>query len=1115
MQIRLELLGAPDVWVDDRPYLGFVSVKALAMFCFLAVESGGHARQEVARLFWPDVSRELALRNLRDVLYHLNKDFPDLLCISRRTIELRQEAIAWFDLRLLRQAAAGLPGQTGELDERLLPALARGRFMEGVRVLYAPQFDAWLERKRGELLALAAQFLLRLAERCRQRGDAYAALDALQHMLDLQPWNEEAHRGAMRLYLSLGQRGSAARQFSLLRRALAENRQPPPAVESQELYEQALGRLELPPQALRRSGSLPRALTPFYGRQEELTHLCQLLCSAEFPLVTLAGPGGIGKTRLALEAALELAGGFPDGAWFVSLPDLRPLEPPASPGEALDLAEEALAEAVGAALDIPFRGRRPLREQLVQALAGRNALIVLDDLARLPPGVQLVQRASQAAPNLHWLVTSLKPLGLPGETVLRLDGLALPPDEAAWAALLDSPALRVFDDRARRVFPAFHLTPDDLPAAAGICRCLGGSPLAVELAALLVREHPLPDLLERLQTGLLSTPPDEHSAAPRLTSGLGLVFDEMWQGLRSDEQLALAGLTVFRGSFVRRSAEQVAGISGGQFSILLDRSLLQPLGPGRFCLHPALFQLVSARLPDLPLESEQLRHRHANYYLAELARSEPQLHELPSAAQDLLPDQGNFEAAGRWALESGFFSLLFQATRALSLFYARTGQFASGRNFFHLAQLELQQARLSQPNPPETLTNALAAAQIELSFFLEHLGELEAAMEPPTLALPSISAEVFPGLAAAAHLRLAELHFARGDLERTRAAAETGIRLARLSADAYLVTVGLVALGTANELQQQGEAALACYEEALQITLRDRLKRLSPGVACDLGLLYLRRGQFVQARRAAETGLLAAQELGDRAGRSQAEYLLGLVCLLSGDLPGAEQRLLACLAGLAPQSDNLYRVQAYRAMALLERWRGSALDALASVSRAIRFSQESGLSALLPALRAIQAQCLAAQGDLVSAAGILPPEAQPGAALPGAALAGRGGAPAGPGAPLPDWDGPPAGPEAAPAAPAAGLLPDDDLWLARCAWLDLLLRRAARPADRQAARQAALDWLPQLPGLPVFDALDPGELFWLAARALEDDPQACAQALRMARQWIEPRLAGLAAAERD
>jgi predicted ATPase len=341
-----------------------------------------------------------------------------------------------------------------------------------------------------------------------------------------------------------------------------------------------------------RPSNLPVPLTRFVGRERELARLHVLLDDPARRLVTLVGPGGIGKTRLAVQVAATRQDRSRDGVVFVSLVGTAP----ARPEEAADLVVANLAAALGVSLAVP---RDPL-ELLCDHLAARELLLVLDNLEQLPDAAKVVAALLERAAGVKLLATSRRRLGLEGECLVEVAGLPYPPPDADPDAR-SCEAVQLFEDHARLIRPGLGSAADE--DVGRICRLVAGVPLAIELAARWVRSVTPAVIADRLagDLDLLATSAPD---VERRHRSLRSVIDWSWQLLTDEECRALRRLSVLRGGFDLEAAAAVAGASLPLLAGLVDQSLVAVGEDGRYAVHDLLRQYAAERLAADPADEQ-------------------------------------------------------------------------------------------------------------------------------------------------------------------------------------------------------------------------------------------------------------------------------------------------------------------------------------------------------------------------------------------------------------------------------------------------------------------------------------------------------------------------------
>lgn len=393
--------------------------------------------------------------------------------------------------------------------------------------------------------------------------------------------------------------------------------------------------------------NLPLEVTSFVGREREIAAVRRLLPAAR--LLTLTGAGGCGKTRLALRAAAELVGAYPDGVWLVEL---------------AALADPALVpRTVAAVVAVPETPGRPIIDGLAAWLRSRTTLLVLDNCEHLLTAVaDLVDALLRRCPGLHVLVTSREALGSAGEAALRVPPLALPPPGERYPVeqLLQFEAVRLFVERALAARPDFEVTDRNAPAVAEICRRLDGVPLAIELAAARVRVLSAEQIAVRLDDRFRLLSAGSRTAVPRQQT-LRATVDWSYALLSEPERTLLRRLSAFAGSWTLEAAEAVCGgddiASHAVLNLLaqlIDKSLVtteEQQGAMRYRMHETIHQYAREKLSEAG-EDERTWNRHVAYFLRLAEEAEPDVQRVSDAVAlaRLEQEHNNLRSALAWSL---------------------------------------------------------------------------------------------------------------------------------------------------------------------------------------------------------------------------------------------------------------------------------------------------------------------------------------------------------------------------------------------------------------------------------------------------------------------------------
>lgn len=361
--------------------------------------------------------------------------------------------------------------------------------------------------------------------------------------------------------------------------------------------------------------NLPRELTPFIGREPELSALSQLLHNPQCSLLTIVGPGGIGKTRLAIEAVLHSGNLFPDGTRFVSLVSVN------SPA----LIVPAIAEAVG----FKFQDPTDQQAQLLRYLRPRRALLLLDNAEHLLEGAGVFTEILKECQQIKLLVTSRERLNLLSEWVFEIQGLPVPPNDQVTQFDLYS-AVALFLQSARRVQAGFEIRDDERQWVLKICHSMDGMPLGIELSAAWVGLLSIEEIAREIEHNLdflsvsMRDLPERHRS-------LRAILDHSWKLLNPEEKLILSRLSVFHGAFSRNAAQAICEASLAVLSSLKNKSLLQRTDQDDYSLHEIIRQFAGLKLAELPDENECIKDQHASYFVQYLSDCEAALQSSKQA----------------------------------------------------------------------------------------------------------------------------------------------------------------------------------------------------------------------------------------------------------------------------------------------------------------------------------------------------------------------------------------------------------------------------------------------------------------------------------------------------
>jgi predicted ATPase/transcriptional regulator with XRE-family HTH domain/Tfp pilus assembly protein PilF len=671
--------------------------------------------------------------------------------------------------------------------------------------------------------------------------------------------------------------------------------------------------------------NLPAPLASLVGRADELAIIGGRLQGADTRLLTVVGAGGSGKSRLALAAAWALRPHFADGAWWVELVGI-------GAGDDPSLECTTVASTVAAAMGIALDGRRAPLQELAAILGERSVLLVLDNCEHLPEVATIARTVLQAAPRLRLLATSRQPLGLSGETLLPLEGLPVPDEEAPDAR--SSPAVRLLLDRAARHTPGWGQDPEDVVAAGRLCRLLEGMPLGIELAAHWVGHYTPDEIAAALQRDLAFLVARNHDVPERQRS-LRAVFATSWNLLTQGEQQALARLSVFRGSVDRAAAQAVAGVASATLVTLVDKSLLRHLEVGRYGLHELLRQFAAERLAELG-EAQLVGERHLAH---ELALAQQAAAELRGPGQQewlarLDRDLDNVRAALTWAREQGETGRGLRLTVTLHQFWVLRGYWSEARRWLE------EGLERGQDVAPELRANAVwSLGALALEF-----GEHERATQ-----LLGEAAARFVALGDRAGLtrtltRQGIAASRQGKYDAATALLQEGLRLAEELGDQPERALALLNLGVVAAHKGNPAAARDWYEAALVLERPRGDPQVILWILQGLALLSVDAGNLEEADTLLHEVLALGRELASKSKVAYALANLGDVATQQGRYEQAAAYLRESVV-LARELGDMYLLMATLAeLAKLAAGRGQAERTVQLSGADARLRDERGIA---------------------------------------------------------------------------------------------------------------------------------------------------------------------------
>lgn len=951
-QLKLFLFGPPrlerggkDIQISRR--------KVLALLIYLAVTRQPHSRDALATLLWPDSDQATGRGHLRRSLYRLHQPLGEtVLEATPETISLNPEADLWLDVQAFQQHAEACLSSGSPADEpgpdclsRLTEAadLYTGEFLAGFTLPDCPDFDEWQFFQGETHRRSLGQVLQQLVTAYQGLARFEPAIVYARRWLALDPLHEPAHRCLMQLYANSDQQAAALRQYQECVRLLEEELGLPPEEETTTLAEAIKAKRLLSPFLRDRQRSstaaqlqplepeptgprpgvaapallsqpaaglyhLPAQITPFVGREQELAEIEALLAGPECRLLTLIGPGGIGKTRLSIEAARRTT--FAHGVWFVPLAPLS--------------SADSLVSAIAGRLGLNFYGADDPKQHLCSYLSDRRLLLLLDNFEHMINesadeeygGASVVLDLLEAAPHIKILASSRERLNIGAEWIFTVDGLSLPAGGREQEVETYS-GVQLFMQHARRMRRDVGQHEEELGDIVKICRMVGGSPLAIELAAAWVKVLPCAEIVQEIERNLdfldtsLSYLPERHR-------NMRVVFDSSWAMLTGEERRLVQRLSVFGGGGSRAAVEAVGGemewsgedfvlSESGEFQLgqrqlnvlhilsgLVDKSFIRYTASGRYELHELTRQYGAEKLAESEREERRTRDRHCLYYLLLLAGQEPRMKggELRAAHQRVTGDWENIKIAWQWAAEQGRTELILRACEPLWLFFAEGNMFLESSQLLNRTAAALEKVSARQQPAAELVLGVVLGMRAGSLMRTGNYSEAISALDRALTLLEPLQAYRWLGLIlnwkASAWSLL-------GAYKKARLCLIESLELSQQAGDQWLVAyslndLGLVThlLGDTDEAQRLSQQSLATFVE-----LNDR--RGMAFAFNNLGLFAYHLADYIEADWFYRESLHMRHANGDLWGVASAQLHLGRVSQARGNRKGARAHLLQAI----------------------------------------------------------------------------------------------------------------------------------------------------------------------------------------------------------------------------
>lgn len=847
--LNLSLLGPVEIELNGEPVTKLRSSKTMALLAYLAVNPRPHTRHALANLLWGETSEEQAKNSLRVTLNNLNKLFPDYFKANRLTVAFDAKQPYQLDVDAFAVVTAELEGPWPNVETLARAViLYRGAFLAQLDVEDAPAFAEWRNAERQRLQQQASLVLNKLAEAQLTEQHYAAAVTTLQRLLDLDPVHEEGYRHLMVAQARQGNFADAVAAYESCQSALRTHLDAAPMPETTMLVERVrAAQVHQPP-------PLPTAREPLLGRKPELTQIANLLENPACRLLTIVGFGGMGKTRVAMQAAQAVVDApiplFLNGIVFVDLVGVAQVD--------------ALPIAIARGLDVPLAGKHAPAEEVVDYLRNKEVLLLLDNFEHLLDGADWLAQLLDQCADVKLLVTSREPLNLLAEWRLDLTGLDYTPTQTEGCAALDlaqESAIQLFAQDGQRVQPDFALTESTIPQVQRLCELVAGIPLALKLAAPWLLTMTLPEIIAQVQQDIDLLKTDRPEIPPRQRS-MRAIYDYTWRMLEPIEQKTMALFAIFRGGFSEEAAIKVSGADPFVLANLLDQGFLQVEVASvttRYVIHELTRQYAFEKLtPDARVRGETA---HAHFYATMVAQAYQvyQTHQFVAAVQQVEDEIDNIYAAWYWLIRqltadrtedrtADLTSLIRQYVPMVAIYHEERSLFIPGLKRFEelLAAMECSGWQMATATKEQQI--ALAVSHYYGARLHQQLGNYAEVEQLNNTVLPVL--EQF-GLVYERALTLATLgrsSFRLGNYALARSQLQMSAQSLRRSG--HELDLARVLSSLASIASNRGHYAQA---EAIHTQVLEIYRRLNytPGIVRTLGNLggvYNRQERFADSR---------------------------------------------------------------------------------------------------------------------------------------------------------------------------------------------------------------------------------------------------------------------------
>jgi predicted ATPase/DNA-binding SARP family transcriptional activator len=956
-RLNLQFLGLPQVYLDDEAVV-VRERSVMALLAYLAVNDIGdprhrYSREALSGFFWPEVSQTRAFTNLRHTIWAVHQAIGENWLVANRE-SLQLDPVAEIDLDIAHfQSLSSQASQQNDPHSCISPLvecakLYRNHFLTGFRLKHSAAFHEWSFTQSEELRRRFSIVLTQLIENYCTIQQPKSAIPYARRLITLDPINEPAHRQLMEVYLQAGQQSAALKQYQTCEQLLRKELNLDPQPETRALYKKILkGEARLVPVPKQTEPTIPKnnlplQLSSFVGREKEQADVMRLI--AQHRLVTITGAGGVGKTRLSMKVGAQIVGNYLDGVWLVELaPILDPSLVPHTTALAIGLREDP---------------QRSIMNSLSDYLYEKKMLLLFDNCEHiLEPCAQLIDALLKLCPDLKILVTSREALNLTGEAIYRVPSLGLPKVTQIFDTIRSYESMQLFEARAQLVQFDFSLTPENAASVAQICQRLDGIPLAIEFAAAKVAMLSTEQIAKQLQESFNLLVQGSRTALPRHRT-LRASMDWSWDLLTEAEQRLVRQLAVFAGGWTLEAARSVCD---GDVVYLLNSLVTKSLivitqrteNNARYSFHETIRQYAREKLAESG-ESESLRGRHLDYFLAVALRFEQETHgpQLSNWIMGINAEHDNLLEAMNWAGESGQVQSGLRLGSALHYYWLCRGYWSVGRASLERL-LARPEASIETPVRADALNLAadLATKQGDLKAAWTLLGEsIMTGTELGEIGKPSLGwARMLLGVSLMGHDRV----MAQYELDQS-------LVLLREAGEPWRLAIALLVRGWLAANHGDFVQARDWFTESLSILRDTGDKWTSADPTGALGWVYYCLGEYATAAVYCQQALEIYRAVEDKFGIPGNLANLGAIALIQGNAEQAARYFEEKLAIVRELMNKAEMANALCDLGIAVGHLGNYARATALLSEGLELSQEIGntylIAACLTGLVGIQKQ---------------------------------------------------------------------------------------------------------------------------------------------------------------